>query len=113
MEQERQEEVRWRESRQETSLSPEASPVPELPWSKGKELEVAPESEVVQESRRCDSCMKWNMECVRIKVSVQSLVSLSVLTRYRLAAPALVTSVKSSRSAAPLEVGFRSGGQGG
>ena len=64
MEQERQEEeVRQRELRQETSLSPEASPVPDLPRSKGKEPEV------VQELRRCDSCVKRNTECVCIKVS--------------------------------------------
>ena len=51
MEQERQEEeASWSELRQETSLSPEVTPVPELPWSKGKEPEVAPELEVAQES---------------------------------------------------------------
>ena len=68
LEQERQEEAQWRESCQETSLSPEASPVLELPHSKGKEPEVAPESDVMQESWRCNSCVKRNAECIRIKV---------------------------------------------
>ena len=75
MEQERQEEeARRRESRQETLLSPVATLGPELPQSKGKELEVALESEVVQELRRCDSCMRQNAECIHIKVSTSNLM---------------------------------------
>ena len=76
MEQERQkEEAQQRESCQETSLSPKASPDPELPQSKGKEPEGAPELEVVQESQRCDSCVRQNTECIRIKVSALNLMS--------------------------------------
>ena len=72
MEQERQEEeARWRESCQETSPSPVVTPGPELP-QKGKEPEVALELEVAEESRRCDSCVRWNMECIRIKVSTSN-----------------------------------------
>ena len=46
---------------------------PELPWSKGKGPEVAPESEGVQELQRCDSCVRQNAECIRIKVSANNL----------------------------------------
>ena len=63
LERERQEEVRHRQLRQEVS------PAPELPQSKGKEPELALQSEGGQESRRCDSCVKQNAECIRIKVS--------------------------------------------
>ena len=69
VEQEKQEEARHRQSCQETSMSPVVTPEPVLLQSKGKGLEVAPESEGVQESRRCDSCVRWNVECVHIKVS--------------------------------------------
>ena len=47
-----------------------AAPETELPQSKGKGPELAPESEGVQESLRCDSCKKRDTECVRIKVSI-------------------------------------------
>ena len=40
----------------------------ELPRGKGKGPELAPESEGVRDSRRCDSCEKRDTECVRIKV---------------------------------------------
>ena len=58
--------------RLESTLTPVAAPEMELPQSKGKGLELAPESEGVQESLRCDSCEKWDVECVRIKVSILS-----------------------------------------
>ena len=51
-------------------MTPVAAPETELPQSKGKGLELAPESEGVQESLRCDSCKKWDVECVWIKVSI-------------------------------------------
>ena len=44
------------------------APETELPKSKGKGPELAPESEGVRESQRCDSCKKQNAECVRLKV---------------------------------------------
>ena len=45
----------------------------ELPKSKGKGSELAPESEGGQELWRCNSCEKRNVECVRIKVSLKLL----------------------------------------
>ena len=54
-------------------LTPVAAPDTELPKSKGKGPELAPELEGGQELRRCDSCEKWNAECVRIKVSLELL----------------------------------------
>ena len=52
-------------------LTPVAAPEMELPWSKGKGPELGPESEGVQELRRCDSCERRDAECVHIKVSTQ------------------------------------------
>ena len=72
-EREQEEEVQQCRSRKESELTPLAAPETELPKSKGKGLELAPESEGGQESRRCNSCDKQNMECVRIKVSVVDL----------------------------------------
>ena len=46
------------------------APETELPTSKGKGLELALESEGGQVLRRCDSCEKRNVECIRIKVSI-------------------------------------------
>ena len=60
--------VRRRRSCEESELTPLAAPEMELPKSKGKGLELAPESEGGQESRRCDSCEKRDVECVRLKV---------------------------------------------
>ena len=57
-------------SRLESTLTPVAAPEMELPQSKGKGPELAPESEGVQESLRCDSCEKRDVECIRIKVSI-------------------------------------------
>ena len=68
-EQQQEVEVRRRKSRLESTLTPVAALETELPKSKGKGPELAPESEGGQESRRCDSCEKWNAECVCIKVS--------------------------------------------
>ena len=63
-----QEEEAWRcRPHEESSLTPLAAPVMELPTSKGKGPELVPESEGGQESQRCDSCEKRNAECVRIK----------------------------------------------
>ena len=45
------------------------APEMELPRSKGKGLELALESEGEQESQRCDSCERQDVECVQIKVS--------------------------------------------
>ena len=50
-------------------MTPLAAPEMELPRSKGKGPELAPESQGVQESQRCDSCERQDVECVRIKVS--------------------------------------------
>ena len=72
-EQEEEAEARHRKSCLESMLTPVAAPSPELPQSKGKGPELAPESEGVQESRRWDSCEKQDAECVRIKVSVVDL----------------------------------------
>ena len=74
IEQERQEREREVEARRcrshlESTLTLVAVPETELPKSKGKALELAPESEGGQESWRCDSCEKWNTECIHIKVS--------------------------------------------
>ena len=69
---EREEEVveaRCRRSCLESTLTPVAAPETELPRSKGKGPELAPESEGVQELQRCDSCEKWDAECIRVKVS--------------------------------------------
>ena len=71
LEPERQEEAQCCESCQETLLSPRVSPDLELPRKKGKEPELVLESEVVQELQRCNSCVKQNVECIRIKVSDQ------------------------------------------
>ena len=67
-EREQEEEARRRRPCEESALTPLAAPEIELPTSKGKGPELVPESEGGQESRRCDSCDKWNAECVRIKV---------------------------------------------
>ena len=67
-EREQEEEARRRRPCKESSLTPLAALVLELPTSKGKGPELVPESEGGQESRRCDSCEKWNAECVCIKV---------------------------------------------
>ena len=64
-----EEEARHCQLRQETSLSPVVTLGRELPWSKGKGLELALESEGAQELRRCDSCVRRNTECVCVKVS--------------------------------------------
>ena len=68
---EEEEEARRCRSRLESTLTPVVAPEMELPWRKGKGKgpELAPESEVGQESRRCDSCERQDVECVRIKVS--------------------------------------------
>ena len=63
-------EAQCRKLRLESMLTPVAALSPELPQSKGKGPELAPESEGVQESLRCDSCEKWDAECVWIKVSI-------------------------------------------
>ena len=70
---EEEEEVRRHRSCEELALTPLAAPEMELPKSKGKGPELAPESEGGQESWRCDSCKKRNVECVCIKVSVVGL----------------------------------------
>ena len=67
-EREQEEEARRHRPHEESSLTPLAAPETELPTSKGKGPELVPESEGGQELRRCDSCEKWNAECVRIKV---------------------------------------------
>ena len=67
-EREQEEEVRRRRSHEESALTPLAAPETELPKSKGKGPELAPELEGGQESQRCDSCEKQNVECVRLKV---------------------------------------------
>ena len=68
-EQEEEAEPRCRRLCLESTLTLVAALETELPQSKGKGLELAPESEGVQESRRCDSCEKRDVECVQIKVS--------------------------------------------
>ena len=68
-EKEEEEEARHHQSCQESSLSPVATPGLELPQSKGKGPELALESEGVQESWICNSCIRQNVECVCIKVS--------------------------------------------
>ena len=65
---EQEEEVRQCRPREESTLTPLVAPEMELPKSKGKGPELAPESEGVRESQRCDSCEKRNAECVRLKV---------------------------------------------
>ena len=66
--------------REESELTPLAAPETELPKSKGKGLELAPESEGGQESRRCDSCEKWDTECIRLKVRGIQLRIQQILT---------------------------------
>ena len=61
--------VRRCRSCEESELTPLAAPEMELPKSKGKGPELAPESEGGQELQSCDSCKKQNAECIRIKVS--------------------------------------------
>ena len=63
-EREQEEEARQCRPHEESSLTPLAAPETELPNSKGKGPELAPEPEGVQESQRCDSCEKRNAECV-------------------------------------------------
>ena len=65
---EQEEEAQQRRPREESSLTPLAAPETELPKSKGKGPELAPESEGVRELQRCDSCEKRNAECVHLKV---------------------------------------------
>ena len=67
-EREQEEEVRRRRPCEESSLTPLAAMETELPTSKGKGPELVLELEGGQESRRCDSCEKRNVECIRIKV---------------------------------------------
>ena len=64
----REEAARQAEACHESS-PPVIAPETELPRSKGKELENGPETEAEQESQKCDSCVKRNAECIRIKVS--------------------------------------------
>ena len=70
-EKEEAEVAQQRRLRKESELTPLAAPETELPTSKGKGPELAPEPELEggQESQRCDSCKKWNVEYIRIKVS--------------------------------------------
>ena len=72
--------MRRRRLREESSLTPLAAPETELPKSKGKGLELTPESEGGQELWRCDSCEKQNAECVHIKVSIVDLETFHLLT---------------------------------
>ena len=65
-----EEEAQRRRSCEESTLTPLAAPETELPRSKGKGPELAPESEGAQELQRCDSCERQDRECVQIKVSV-------------------------------------------
>ena len=67
-EREQEEEVRQCRPREELSLTPLAAPETELPKSKGKGPELAPELEGVRKSQRCDSCEKRNAECVHLKM---------------------------------------------
>ena len=67
-EREQEKEAQQRRPREESSLTPLAALETELPKCKGKGPELAPESEGVRESQRCNSCEKWNVECVRLKV---------------------------------------------
>ena len=55
-------EARRCRSRLESTLTPVVALEMELPRSKGKGPELAPESE--EESQRCDSCERWDAECV-------------------------------------------------
>ena len=83
-EQEEEVEARCRRSHLESTLTSVAAPVAaletELPRSKGKGLELAPESEGVQELQRCDSCEKRDVECVWNKVSLLLVVKTNLLT---------------------------------
>ena len=79
-EKEKEEEARCRQSRQESTLTPVAALETELPRSKGKGPELAPESEGVQELRTCDSCKRRNTVCVRIKVGGIILENFQLLT---------------------------------
>ena len=60
-----EEEVRHHRSHEESTLTPLAAPETELPKSKGKGSELALESEGAQESQRCNSCERWDAECVQ------------------------------------------------
>ena len=75
---EQEEEARQRRLCEESTSTPLVAPETVLPKSKGKGPELAPESEGVQESQRCDSCEKRNVECVRFKVCSNN-VSISPL----------------------------------
>ena len=67
-EREQEEEARQRRPREESTLTPLVALETELPKSKGKGPELAPELGGVRESQRCNSCKKRNAECVRLKV---------------------------------------------
>ena len=74
VERRREEQARREEAVRQAEACHESSPLAiapetELPRSKGKELENGPETEVEQESQKCDSCVKRNAECICIKVS--------------------------------------------
>ena len=75
---EEEEEARCRRLRLESTLTPVAALEMELPRSKGKGPELAPESEGVQELQRCDSCERRDVECVQIKVSDSFLIFLKI-----------------------------------
>ena len=53
---------------EESVLTPLAAPEMELPKSKGKGPELAPESEGGQKLWRCDSCEKQKTGCICLKV---------------------------------------------
>ena len=65
-----EEEAQHCRSHEESALTPLAALEMELPRSKGKGPELAPESEGAQELQRCDSCERRDAKCVWIKVSV-------------------------------------------
>ena len=52
----------------------------ELPWSKGKGPEVAPELEGAQESWRCDSCVRQNVEPHKGKCQILEISYLTDIT---------------------------------
>ena len=107
-EREQEEEAQQRRPREESTSTPLVAPETEFPKSKGKGPELAPESEGVRESQRCDSCEKWNTECVRLKVCSNKCEDFALLTSLsRPVDPVPATSARNFGSGALPEAGLR------
>ena len=105
---EQEEEARRHSSRKESELTLLAAPETELSKSKGKGPELAPELEGVRESQRFDSCEKWNVECVRLKVRGSHLRFQQILTALQTGRSRSCRLCQELRIGAPPEVELRS-----